>query len=170
MNYHIFLIINVSNYIMNKFSYILFRYLSIRKRPLRSIHTLVWSLFLLSSLEDVTQKLFFIQFLSKAHLEGFLYHILNIFSYLNKYQENMSITQKTEFYLNYYDLDKSDLDMDIGNMDFFFEKIIGAFKYICNNIYKPILDFNNNIVNVHIGYPLYLLKIPKSDLFVVKLV
>lgn len=78
-------------------------------------------------------------------LEGFLYHILNILSYLNKYQENMSITQKTEFYLNYYDLDKSNLDMDIGNMDFFFEKITGDFKYIYNNIYKPILDFNNNI-------------------------
>ena len=78
-------------------------------------------------------------------LEYFVNHTQNILSYINKYQESMSLTQKIKFYLDYFDLDKSDWDMDIGNMDFFFEKITGNFKYIYNSIYKPILDFDNNV-------------------------
>lgn len=51
------LLISIENYI-NK-AHLPIQYLSIRKRPHRSIFTLVWSLFILSPLEDVTQKLFF---------------------------------------------------------------------------------------------------------------
>ena len=51
------LLISIENYI-NK-AHLPIQYLSIRKRPHRSIFALVWSLFLLSSLEDVTQKLLF---------------------------------------------------------------------------------------------------------------
>ncbi len=80
-------------------------------------------------------------------LESFANHTRSILSYLNKYQENMSLTQKIEFYLDYYDLDKSDWDMDIGNMNFFFERITGHFKYIYNNIYKPIFDFDKHVAN-----------------------
>ena len=52
--------------------------MSIRKRPHRSISTLVWSLFLLSPLEDVTQQLFFIQSLS----EGFFRRIFFLAVYV----------------------------------------------------------------------------------------
>ena len=63
-------------------------------------------------------------------LENFVYHTRQILSYLNKYQESMSLEQKLKFYLDYHDLDKSAWDMDIGNMDFFFENKTHDFQYI----------------------------------------
>lgn len=80
-------------------------------------------------------------------LEGFVYHTRQILSYLNKYQENMPLEQKLQFFLDYDDLDKSAWDMDFGDMDFFFEKVCGNRKYIYNCIYKPILDFNAAVAN-----------------------
>ena len=63
-------------------------------------------------------------------LENFVYHTRQILSYLNKYQESMSLEQKLKFYLDYHDLDKSAWDMDIGNMDFFSENKTHDFQYI----------------------------------------
>lgn len=80
-------------------------------------------------------------------LEGFIYHTRQILSYLNKYQENMTLEQKIQFFLDYCDLDYSAWDMDFGDMDFFFEKVCGNRKYIYNRIYKPILDFNSAVAN-----------------------
>lgn len=80
-------------------------------------------------------------------LENFVYHTRQILSYLNKYQESMSLEQKLKFYLDYHDLDKSAWDMDIGNMDFFFENKTHDFQYIYTAIYKPILDFNRAVEN-----------------------
>ena len=50
-----------------------------------------------------------------------------------------------KFYLDYYDLDKSDWNADLGNMDFFTEKITGNRKYIYEKIYLPILRFNQAV-------------------------
>lgn len=80
-------------------------------------------------------------------LENFVYHTRQILSYLNKYQESMSLEQKLKFYLDYHDLDKSAWDMDIGNMDFFSENKTHDFQYIYTAIYKPILDFNRAVEN-----------------------
>lgn len=80
-------------------------------------------------------------------LEGFIYHTRQILSYLNKYQEKMTLEQKLQFFLDYSDLDKSAWDMDFGDMDFFFEKKYGNRKYIYDCIYKPIFDFNSAVEN-----------------------
>lgn len=80
-------------------------------------------------------------------LESFSYHTRQLLSYLNKYQENMSIEQKIQFYLDYADLDKTSWDMDYGSIDFLFETICGGGKYIYDSIYKPILDFNSAVSN-----------------------
>lgn len=80
-------------------------------------------------------------------LESFVYHTRQILSYLNKYQESMPLEQKLKFYLDYHDLDKSAWDMDVGNMDFFFESKTHDFQYIYTTIYKPILDFNRAVEN-----------------------
>ncbi len=59
----------------------------------------------------------------------------------------MPLEQKLKFYLDYHDLDKSAWDMDVGNMDFFFESKTHDFQYIYTTIYKPILDFNRAVEN-----------------------
>lgn len=83
----------------------------------------------------------------QIRLESFSYHTRQLLSYLNKYQENMSIEQKIQFYLDYADLDKTSWDMDYGSIDFLFETICGGGKYIYDSIYKPILDFNSAVSN-----------------------
>jgi hypothetical protein len=80
-------------------------------------------------------------------LEGFVYHTRQILHILNKYQESMSLDDKINFYLDYNDFDKSIWDADYGNMDFFFEHIIGNRKYIYKKIYNPISTFNNAVSN-----------------------
>ncbi|MDU8689943.1 hypothetical protein RX411_01365 [Faecalibacterium prausnitzii] len=80
-------------------------------------------------------------------LEKFSYDTRQLLSFLNKYQENMTVDQKIQFYLEYADLDKTSWDMDYGSFDFVFEKICGSRKYIYYSIYKPILDFNVAVSN-----------------------
>lgn len=57
----------------------------------------------------------------------------------------MSLEEKTKFYLDYHDIDKSAWDADYGNMNFFAEKITGNRKYIYEKIYLPILSFNQAV-------------------------
>lgn len=99
----------------------------------------------------------------RTTLEKFVYHTRSLLSYLNKYHEDMPIEEKIHFYFGYCDLDKSDWDMDIGNMDFFFEKVTGNFKYIYNEIYKPILDFDKAVANYKYDFHNYLNTTNKND-------
>ena len=78
-------------------------------------------------------------------LENFLYHTKQILSRVNKYQESMTLEQKLQFFIDYYEFDKIDWDCDMGNIDFFFEPITKDRKYIYYSIYKPLLDFNNAV-------------------------
>lgn len=96
-------------------------------------------------------------------LESFIYHTRYILSYLNKYQQSMSIEQKINFYLNYIELDKSGWDMEFGNMDFFFERLTESRKYIYEKIYKPIIDFNNAVSNHEWHFRWYLDGSGKND-------
>lgn len=80
-------------------------------------------------------------------LEGFLYHTRQILSFINKYQENMSLEQKIQLFLDYYELDKMAWDADYGNISFFCEPITQNQEYIYHSIYQPILDFNNAVEN-----------------------
>lgn len=79
-------------------------------------------------------------------MESFVYHTRQILFYLNKYQESMSIEQKLKFYLDYIEFDKSAWDMELGDMDFFFEKFTKKKKYVYEKVYKPILDFNQAVI------------------------
>lgn len=78
-------------------------------------------------------------------LENFSYHTRQFLSIVNKYQESMTLEQKLQFFLDYYEFDKIAWDSDMGNIDFFFEPITKDREYIYYNIYKPILDFNNAV-------------------------
>lgn len=80
-------------------------------------------------------------------LENFLYHTRQILSVANKYQEHMTLEQKIHFFIEYSEFDKIAWDADFGNMSFFFEKTTHNQKYIYDNIYKPILDFNHAVAN-----------------------
>lgn len=80
-------------------------------------------------------------------LQDFLYHTRQILSIANKYQEHMTLEQKIRFFLEYSEFDKIAWDADFGNMSFFFEKTTHNQKYIYDNIYKPILDFNHAVAN-----------------------
>lgn len=96
-------------------------------------------------------------------LESFVYHTCQILNCLNKYQESMSIEQKLNFYLDYIKLDKSAWDMDLGNMDFFFERITNNRKYIYEKIYKPIIDFNHAVLKHEWHFRWYLEGSEKND-------
>lgn len=80
-------------------------------------------------------------------LENFLYHTRQIVSVANKYQEHMTLEEKIRFFLEYSEFDKIAWDADFGNMSFFFERITHNQKYIYDNIYTPILDFNHAVAN-----------------------
>lgn len=80
-------------------------------------------------------------------LENFLYHTRQILSVANKYQEHMTLEEKMRFFLEYSEFDKIAWDADFGNMSFLFEKTTHNQKYIYDNIYKPILDFNHAVAN-----------------------
>lgn len=98
-------------------------------------------------------------------MEIFIYNTNRILFYLNKYQESMSIEQKINFYLEYIELDKSAWDMDFGNMDFFLKENI---EYIYEKIYKPILDFNNAVLNHAWHFRWYLDGTGKKDVEIKK--
>ena len=89
-------------------------------------------------------------------LESFAYHTRQILSYLSKYHENMALENKLKFFLGYIDMDKSAWDSDYGNMDFLFEIFAKNRKYIYNNIYQPMLQFNQTVSNYSFNFRYYL--------------
>lgn len=101
-------------------------------------------------------------------LESFVYHTRHILFYLNKYQESMSIEQELRFYLDYLELNKTAWDMELGNMDFFFEKLNKNRKYVYEKIYKPILDFNQAVVSHEWHFRWYLDGSGKNDVVMEK--
>lgn len=96
-------------------------------------------------------------------LESFLYHTQQLLSFLNKYQERMSLEQKIIFFLDYYDLDKSSWDMDFGNIAFLFDPKTQKRRYIYDSIYKPILDFNQCLANHVLHFRQHISGICKND-------
>lgn len=78
-------------------------------------------------------------------LESFMYHCKQLLQVLNKYQDSMSLSEKIKFFLDYHDIDKSAWDAAYGNMDFLLERITGNRNYIYENLYRPILLFNQAV-------------------------
>lgn len=78
-------------------------------------------------------------------IESFVYSTRRILKAINHYQKSMSLDEKIEFFLSYSDEPKDDWDMQIGNMDFFFEIFHHNRRYIYNKIYMPILTFNQAV-------------------------
>ncbi|MFY4504469.1 hypothetical protein ACJ8LC_07180 [Ligilactobacillus ruminis] len=75
----------------------------------------------------------------------------------------MPVEHKINFYLNYIELDKSGWDMEFGNMEIFFERLIKSRKYIYEKIYKPVIDFNNVVTNHEWHFRWYLDGSGKND-------
>lgn len=80
-------------------------------------------------------------------LESFVYNTRHILSYMNKYQDSMSLEQKIHFFIDYAELDKSEWDKDFGNIDFFFDRFTNNRKYIYEHIYSPVLKFNRAVAS-----------------------
>ncbi len=90
----------------------------------------------------VVTSIVFYNYEKRKTLESFYYHTNQILWYLSRYEKNKSLEWKINFFLDYRKMDKMKWDMDFGSMDFFFENITKNRKYIYDNIYKPICDFN----------------------------
>lgn len=78
-------------------------------------------------------------------MESFLYSTYSLLHIIKQYDINWSLENKIDFYLNYLDTDKSIWDSQFGAIYFMFDINDKDFKYIFNNIYKPVLDFNQAI-------------------------
>jgi len=78
-------------------------------------------------------------------MESFLYSTYSLLHIIKQYDINWSLENKIDFYLNYLDIDKSIWDSQFGAIYFMFDYKDKNFKYIFNNIYKPVLDFNQAI-------------------------
>lgn len=96
-------------------------------------------------------------------LENFLYHTRQLLTLVNKYQTHMTLEEKINFFLSYYNFDKIAWDSDFGNMAFFFESKTKDREYIYNKIYKPILDFNNAVASHTWHFSLHLDGSGKND-------
>ena len=73
----------------------------------------------------------------KAVMEQFYTNTLKLLNKFNRYQNDFSLEQKINFYLDLADYDITDWDMSFGKMDFFFN---GNRAYIYAKIYKPLLE------------------------------
>lgn len=88
-------------------------------------------------------------------LENFSYYTKRILRQLNKYQEDMSLEQKVDFFLQYSDSDKIEWDSCLGEINFFADYKRKNFLYIYNSIYKPLLDINNAIQRHYWNFQYY---------------
>jgi hypothetical protein len=78
-------------------------------------------------------------------MESFLYSTYSLLNIIKQYDINWSLENKIDFYLNYLNIDKSIWDSQFGAIYFMFDINDKNLKYIFNNIYKPIFDFNQAI-------------------------
>lgn len=81
----------------------------------------------------------------KKTMESFLYSTYSLLHIIKQYDINWELEKKIDFYLNYLDVDKSIWDFQFGAIYFMFDVKDKNFKYIFNNIYKPVFDFNQAI-------------------------
>lgn len=78
-------------------------------------------------------------------LEEFLYHSDKLLRKLSKYQDNLSIEQKMEFFLEYDEMDKSLWDSAFGNIDFIFNRFQNDQEWIYEKIYQPLNQFSQAV-------------------------
>lgn len=78
-------------------------------------------------------------------LKSILYNTAGLVKFLNKYQENLNLDQKIQFYLDYNDIDKHMWDADFEEISFLLDLKAQNKKYIYDNIYTPITNFNNAV-------------------------
>ena len=80
-------------------------------------------------------------------LEDFYCQTKKLLHRLNKYQPNMSLDEKINFYLDYLDLDKFVWETSWGDISFFYDKNRDNYLYIRRTIYMPLIEVNNAIAN-----------------------
>ncbi|MDO4982934.1 MAG: hypothetical protein Q4E35_05190 [Eubacteriales bacterium] len=81
-------------------------------------------------------------------LERFKYYTKQIVHILNKYQQELTVDTKVNFFLDYADFDKTAWDAEFGNICFFTDfKKRDKIRYIYSSIYLPIQNVNNAVAN-----------------------
>ncbi len=75
-------------------------------------------------------------------LENFSYYTKRILNQLNKYQNNMSLEKKIDFFLHYSDFDKIEWDSCLGEISFLIDFKRKNFMYIYNSLYKPLYELD----------------------------
>lgn len=74
----------------------------------------------------------------KNVLEGFWLCTHKILKQINEYEASMSIEQKIDFFINFYDTDRIEWHTYFGEISFLFDFGKRNYKYICDSIYEPI--------------------------------
>ncbi len=80
-------------------------------------------------------------------LEGFFYSTQTLLHIINKYDLNWNLERKIDFFLDYSDVDKSVWDAQLGSIYFMLDPDREKFNYIYQEIYKPVLDLNQEIAS-----------------------
>ena len=78
-------------------------------------------------------------------LESFSYSTRSLLRIINKYDLDWGLEKKIDFFLDYADVDKAVWDAHMGAIHFLYDPNREKYKYIYQNIYKPILDLNQRI-------------------------
>lgn len=73
----------------------------------------------------------------RKSMESFYTESLKLLNRFNKYQTDLNLNQKIDFFLDLAEYDTTDWDSAYGDIDFFINE---NRKYIFNHIYKPIQD------------------------------
>lgn len=71
-------------------------------------------------------------------LEGFWSYTHKILKQINMYEASMSIEQKIDFFINFYDTDRIEWHTYFGEISFLFDFGKRNYKYIYDSIYEPI--------------------------------
>ncbi len=116
-----------------------------------------------SAAVTVLSSLITYYFEKRKTLESFLYHTSELVKFLNKYQEKLSLERKIQFFLDYYDIDKHMWDADYNDISFMCEIKGKKKKYIYDNIYIPIVNFNNAVAKYIWNFRWYLDGSGKND-------
>lgn len=99
----------------------------------------------------------------KRTLEGFWYSTRDLIRAINKYDYQWETDEKVRFFLDYADIDKTVWDMQLGSFYFFYDKGKKDFDFIYKSIYRPIIEFNQEIGKHNWHFRMHLYGKGKND-------
>ena len=101
-------------------------------------------------------------------LEEFLSSTKSLLKYINNYSINWDLNKKVEFFILYYKMDKSLWNQQYGDIKFMFDYRKSKRNFIYNKIYKPLLDFNQEVADNSFDFQEYNNAINKNDAVISK--